>query len=118
MPNPYTFPGLKGAKIPVQLFVNKTPPDDIIKIACRVLCVEIDDFLSKNRKKEISEARHIVSYLLVKKLGITLEKTGAAYLGNRDHTTVINSLRKFNNLYDTEEDFRNKVHIILDNINV
>ena len=118
MPNPYTFPGLRGAKIPVQLFVYKTPPEKIIKVACEVLGVEYHAFVGKGRRKEVCEARHIVSYILVKKLYMTLERVGSEYLGKRDHTTVINSIRKFNNLYDTEEDFRNKVHIILDNVNV
>jgi chromosomal replication initiator protein len=118
MLNPYTFPGLKGAKIPVQLFVKKTPPNKIIKTTCEVLSIEIDDFMGKNRKKDVCEARHIVCYILVKKLGLTLGNTGLKYLGNRDHSTVINSIRKFNNLYETEESFRNKVHLILDNVNV
>jgi len=118
MPNPYTFPGLRGAKLPVQLFLNKTPPEKIVKVTCEVIGIEHNAFVGKGRKKEVCEARHIVSYILVNKLSMTLEKAGSQYLGKRDHTTVINSIRKFNNLYETEEDFRNKVHIILDNINV
>lgn len=116
--NPYVFAGLKGKKLPVQLFINKTSASEVVRVACDVFDIEHNSFVGKGRKREVCEARHIVSYILVKKLGMTLKKVGENYLGKRDHTTVINSLKKYNNLHQTDEEFRNKASLILDKVNV
>lgn len=114
--NPYIIPGLKGAKLPIQIFMNKTTPNRIIEVTCDILQIDKELVAKKGRSRQIAEARHIISYIFVKKLGMTLDKVGKEYLGGRDHSTVINSIRKFNNLYETEDEFKNKVYSIMSNI--
>ena len=116
--NPYVFPGLKGAKIPVQFFLTNTTPENVIQATCEVLKIPHNQLVGKTRKREVVEARHIISFILVKKAGMTLEKVGMNYLGGRDHSTVINSLRQFNALFDTEEQFQNKFYSVLNNISI
>lgn len=116
--NAYIIPGLRGAKLPVHLFLNKTTPERVVRATCEVLNVERDDLVGKTRKKEVVEARHIISFILVKRVGLTLKRVGQYYLGGRDHTTVINSIKKFDNLYETEETFRAKVYTITNNISI
>lgn len=69
---------------------------------------------SKYRIRELVELRCIFSYL-AKKLGYSLKRTGQ-FLGNRDHTTILNNLRVFRNLYETDENFKNKYLIIITHI--
>lgn len=114
--NAYIIPGIRGAKLPVNLFLNRTTAERVVRATCDVLNVDINDLIGKTRKKEVVEARHIISFILVKRVGLTLKTVGQLYLGGRDHTTIINSLKKFDNLYDTEESFRDKVYTITGNI--
>lgn len=116
--NAYIIPGLKGARLPVKLFLDKTTPEKVVKATCEALNIDRSDVVGKTRKKEVVEARHIISFILVKKVGLTLKRVGQYYLGGRDHTTVINSIKKFDNLYQTEEGFRAKVYTITNNISI
>lgn len=116
--NPYVFPGLKGTRLQVQFFLKETTPEKLIEATCEVLNIEHKQLVGKTRKREVVEARHIISFILVKKAGMTLEKVGMKYLGGRDHSTVINSLRQFNALYDTEEQFQKKFYSVLNNISI
>lgn len=114
--SPYIIPGLKGIKLPIYAFMSKTTPEKIIEVTCDVLNLKLEDISKKCRHRQVVEARHIICYILVKKIGMTLDKVGKEYMGGRDHSTVINSIKKFGNLYDTEEEFRNKVYNIMSNI--
>ena len=60
--------------------------------------------------------RHFVSWFLVKQMGMTLKSVGVEVLGGRDHTTVINSIKKFSNLYETEELFKENSNLIVENL--
>lgn len=66
---------------------------------------------SKSRKRELVELRHIFSYI-ARKMGFSLLTIGQ-FLNNRDHSTIINNLRVFDNLIQTDPDFREKYNIIL-----
>jgi chromosomal replication initiation ATPase DnaA len=49
-------------------------------------------------------------------MGMTLKAVGIEVLGGRDHTTVINSIKKFSNLYETEELFKENSNLIVENL--
>jgi chromosomal replication initiation ATPase DnaA len=54
--------------------------------------------------------------VLVRKMGMTLAEVGKTFLGGRDHTTVINSLNRFNDIYDTEEEFKTKADELIEKL--
>ena len=60
---------------------------------------------AKTRRIKIAELRHIFSHI-ARSMGYTLQII-AKYLDNRDHTTIMNSIKICTNRLDTEEDFKN-----------
>lgn len=70
----------------------------------------------KSRLRIVTDLRHIFCYV-AKSMGYSLVAIGT-YLNDRDHTTVINSLTKFRNSVDTnDEDFIEKYEKISEKIN-
>lgn len=69
---------------------------------------------TNERWREIVELRAIYCHLAVN-MNYTLQKTGRS-IGNRDHTTVRNSLMNFRNWMETNEPFREKYRMILNHI--
>jgi hypothetical protein len=66
---------------------------------------------SRSRCRELVELRSIYCYL-GRQMRYSLDTIGKS-VGDRDHTTVINSLRNFNDLMDTDEQFRQKYSAIV-----
>jgi chromosomal replication initiation ATPase DnaA len=73
-------------------------PDSIIKSVCFYLDVPVGRLISKNRKRNLTEARHIIADLLYsdRHLNMSLKAIGQM-LGGRDHTTTLNSIRYVEN---------------------
>jgi chromosomal replication initiator protein len=116
--NPYVIPGLKGIKVPVKYFAisYKIKPENVIDAVCVTYGITIEDVVGKSRKREIAEARHVICWALVKKMGISLSEVGRTFLGGRHHTTVISSINRFNNIYDTEEAFKSKADELIERL--
>lgn len=116
--NPYVIPGLKGVKVPAKYFAMsyKIKSEDIIDAVCETYCVSNEDIKGKSRKRDVVEARHVISWVLVKKMGMTLSEVGRTFLGGRDHTTVISSINRYSNLYDTEEAFKSKADELIERL--
>lgn len=116
--SPYVIPGLKGVKIPAKYFTMSyhMRSENILKLVCEMYGVTNEEIKHKRRDRRIVEARHVLSWMLVKKMGLTLSEVGRTFLGGRDHTTVINSIERFNNIYDTEEEFRLKVESLIEKL--
>ena len=116
--NPYVIPGLKHRDVTKQYFVQKRgiPIRVVIEEACKVFNADPDNIDRRTRAQEIVNVRHFVSWFLVKQMGMTLKAVGIEVLGGRDHTTVINSIRKFSNLYETEELFKENSNLIVENL--
>ncbi len=60
---------------------------------------------SRQRYETICDARNIVAYTLYNHYGMSLATVGK-YLDGRDHTSVINMLRQYRSLYDSDNNFR------------
>ena len=71
------------------------------------------DLNSKSRKRYIVETRFMFCYI-ARSMKFTLADIGRFL--NRDHTTIIHALNTFNNLYQTDEFFREKYHNIINYI--
>nr|WP_307909165.1 helix-turn-helix domain-containing protein [Mycoplasmopsis bovis] len=60
--------------------------------------------LGKSRRKDVVLARHIAIWIVKKQLDLSLEQIGK-FFGNRDHSTIINAVRKIEK--ETEQSDRN-----------
>jgi chromosomal replication initiation ATPase DnaA len=81
---------------------QKTPEQMMQKIAS-VLHMSPECYVVKMRQRDIVDLRFIAAHLLRRYFpGITLNDI-ALYFGGRDHTTIINALRKTNDLLQTND---------------
>ena len=55
-----------------------------------------DEMFAQSRKRKLVDARSMLAYVLVKKLGYTFEET--ASIVQRDRTTVFNMINNISNL--------------------
>lgn len=90
--------------------------DPIFKIICDELRVCPAEAMQKSRKEPLRDARHIFMWICRYKIKpeIRLKKIGQYF--NQDHATVINGIRRVDNLMETEYDFRNTVFKVLSKI--
>lgn len=92
--------------------------EDIQKLAAEHFKVRVVDLKSKNRSKPLLLARQLSMYLIKSNLDKSLVEIGRAF-GNRDHTTVLNALRKIekelgknSDLKKDYEDLQSRIHNI------
>jgi hypothetical protein len=69
---------------------------------------------AKDRIRELVELR-CMFFFIGRSMNYSLSELGR-YLGNRDHTTVIHGVNVFKNLYETDQKFREKYHLIINKI--
>lgn len=75
---------------------NLAPGMSLTKICeavCRHFGITNTDLCSHRRQSYLTKPRHIVAYLSRKYTGRSMPEIGR-WLGNRDHTTILNSLRR------------------------
>ena len=70
--------------------------------------VTIADMIGQSRTKDIALARQVAMYLARELTELSLPSIGKAF-GGRDHTTVIHSIRKIEEKFQTEPGFRQKI---------
>jgi hypothetical protein len=81
------------------------------KLICEFMGIDVSYFYSeahKTRKIEFVRARQISCYFLKKYTGYSLNKIGKLNLGI-DHASALASIRRINNLLDTERIFRAQI---------
>jgi len=69
--------------------------------------ISINSYNNKNRKKEFVEIRQISHVLCKTFTNLSLKEIGAN-VGNKKHATVINSIKKVQNFYDTDLAYRKR----------
>jgi chromosomal replication initiator protein len=82
--------------------------DGIRKHVARSWGVTIDALSSKRRTKDITLPRQVAMYLIRDLLGLPLVDIGRSF-GGRDHSTVIHSIQKIEELLVTDEALRTRV---------
>lgn len=80
----------------------------------RSFSISSKDTRGKSRKKEILFARYAGMYIARYHLEMSLERIGNYF--NRDHTTVMNALKKTNNLLETVNVFKNNLYMAWYNV--
>jgi len=119
--SPYIYPGLKiemldASKHPyLSNLKDRMSEDQIIKIVLERFGITHEMMVSKNRNREYVDVRLIISYILRKKCRATFVHIGHK-IGNRDHTTAIHNVRKFEDVYETDVSFRKLANIVFDKV--
>jgi len=89
----------------------------IIESVCRQYAITEYKLKSQCRARDLSDARAIAMFLIREHVpSITLKKMGEMF-GGRDHTTVIYSINKFNDLSESDSSFKSGYEAILFSLN-
>jgi chromosomal replication initiator protein len=82
--------------------------EDIQKLVSNHFNVRINDLKSANRSKPIVVARQVAMFLVKKHLDKSLMDIGRAF-GGKDHSTVINALRRIDNQLEQNLDLKKDI---------
>ena len=122
--SPYCFPGLKITQKEREVLKNKQrslrykmTKDEILEIIAQECSINVSDIADKTRKREVVNGRFIFCGIMKEYFGYSLKKIGE-FVGNRDHTTIIHSIEKYHDRYQTEDDYRNIVNNIYNKIGI
>jgi chromosomal replication initiator protein len=74
-----------------------TSVEDIQRVVCHHFRLSSAELVSKDRHKSVAFARHVAMYLCRQRLKCSFPELGRAF-GNRDHTTVMNAVRRVEHL--------------------
>tara|TARA_R100000951_G_scaffold52288_2_gene44007 strand:- start:2284 stop:2802 length:519 start_codon:yes stop_codon:yes gene_type:complete len=78
--------------------------------------VKMEKVFAKNRKRELVDTRHCLSYYIRRHTKYSFSEIGKL-LGDRNHATIINSCKVYSDLLDTEVYHRRKSLIIQEEYN-
>jgi len=121
--NPYLYPGLRISNVVRNEIKRKTKSfrfgltkEEILRIIAEENSVNVEDILTRSRKKELVNARHTYSSILKRYYGYTYVRI--ADIMKKDHTTIIHSVDTFRTRYINEEDYRHIAHKIYNRIGI
>lgn len=107
--SPYVYPGIKTEFIPPiknkQYLRSRVTPEEVMNVIAQNYGITAMDILSRVRKREICDARHMFCAIMRKQFKYSLKSIGEMVSG-RDHTTAIHSIQTFNDRCKNEEDFK------------
>ena len=83
-------------------------PEIIIETICLAYNVDVKSILSKKRNQEYSFPRKVCMYVLRKKLDYSYNQIGTIF-SNRNHSTVIESIKDVETKIEKDDDFSNFV---------
>jgi chromosomal replication initiator protein len=85
--------------------------EDVQRLAAEHFNVRLADMKSKNRSKPLVVARQVAMFLIKKHLDKSLVDIGRAF-GGKDHTTVINALRRIQDQHHRNPDLKRDIQDI------
>ena len=85
--------------------------EEIQKNVAKVFCISEEDLKSPSRKKQIVKGRQTAMYLIRTNLRKSLNDIGSIF-GKKDHTTVLNSLKKVEKLKSEDKDFKRLLELL------
>ena len=115
-----TAPSIAIAQNAIRDILNDSQPvsvtvDRIINEVSRYFEVSVKDIRSSDRTAAVSSARQAAMYIIREVTQLSMEKIGAEF-SNRDHATVVYTLKKVDKKMKTNAHFRNTVEAIIKNI--
>ena len=100
---------------PVEKVVSS--PEVIMQVISEVFKVSIDDLKGNSRRREISFARQIGMYLMRQHTELSLPRIGEEF-GGKDHTTVMYSCDKINQLQEKDPELNQRLRQLSDRISL
>lgn len=91
-------------------------PDSIIRETARYYSLKAEDLKGQSRSKNTAMARQVSMYLMRSLTNLSLKDIGAEY-EDRNHATVLSSIRKVEDLLKTDPTMAGTVRDITSNIN-
>ena len=91
-------------------------PDDIIQETARFYQISAEEIKGQRRSKSIATARHVSMYLCRTLTNFSLADIGK-YYGDKDHTTVLSSVRKIEKSMLTDKEIAGTIRDITSNLN-
>ncbi len=88
----------------------------IVEVVCDHYGISIEQMLSANRSKDISDPRMIAMYLARELTNASQQQIGA-FLGKRDHATVIHGIKKIEQRIKEDETLNSQIELIKKKIN-
>jgi chromosomal replication initiator protein len=82
---------------------NKAQWEDVMRSICQIWDITPDDIYSHNRQQHVLYARHTFNYICRKTLRMSFESIGRII--NRDHSTIIHSVRQTQDLIEYDRQF-------------
>lgn len=112
---------LEVATRELQNIINPEKPQEItlqmiVEIVCDHFQISMDQILSKSRTNEIARPRMIAMYLAKTMTGASQDAIGA-FLGGRDHSTVVHGIKRVEAEIQDNEAMKNQIEIIKKKIN-
>lgn len=117
--NPYVFPGIKKEDLPdsfTKFRRKKITPEQVLEIIGEYHSISVEDIIRKYNKREVSDARHMFCKLMKSEFKYSLVSIGG-FLNGRDHTTVLHSIKTFNDRSKFEEGYLDDYKKILEKVN-
>ena len=90
-------------------------PQLIIEVVADHFNVKMEDMISRKRNMEIVRPRHIAMYLCKEMTNSTLTTIGKL-LGGKDHSTILNGVKKISEEYEDNENTRNLIDTVKNKI--
>jgi len=103
---------VKLYKNPAKKIIKGGQIDYLFSIVCDAFKIDTQIAISKCRKNECVFARAMFCILAYVDLSIMSQEKIGMYIGGRDHSTVINAIKIFNNLMEYEESMMEKYSIV------
>jgi hypothetical protein len=91
---------------------DKVKIEILINIITKAVGIDRDVLFTKSRKRHLSDTRHLLAFLIKRETELSLANIGKII--NRDHATVLNSVKVWNNLLETDKNYRIRTRTIAD----
>ena len=91
-------------------------PEDIIEETARYYQIKVDEIKGQRRTKNVTMARHVSIYLIRTLTNLSLNDIGT-YYEDRNHATVLSSIKKIEKNIDLDPDLSAAIRDITSNIN-
>ncbi|MCD8256552.1 MAG: chromosomal replication initiator protein DnaA, partial [Oscillospiraceae bacterium] len=91
-------------------------PEDIIKETALYYQISVEEIKGQRRSKNIAMARHISIYLIRELTNLSLKDIGA-YYEDRNHSTILSSIKKIEKDIKTDQEISGIIRDITSNIN-
>ena len=100
---------LQGMLSPQKDEDARLSPEEIRRVVAEEWGVDSEGLSSKRRTKDLTVPRQVAMYLIRELLDLSLVRIGSVF-GDRDHSTVIHSVRKVEVALETDSALRTRVH--------